>query len=100
MYLRKVEFNLPIEITEQFRTSVIIKLEYTSSFGVCHRLVKINIFVLIRVIKKRRMRWTRHVARIGQINNTYNILDGKPERKRQFGRLRSRLDHSIKMELK
>jgi hypothetical protein len=33
---------------------------------------------IIRVIKSRRMRWTGHVARIGQMRNVYKNLVGKP----------------------
>jgi hypothetical protein len=29
---------------------------------------------IIRMIKSRRMRWTRHVARMGQTRNVYRIL--------------------------
>jgi hypothetical protein len=41
---------------------------------------------IIRVIKSRRMRWTRHVARIGEMRNVCEILVGKPEGKRPLGR--------------
>jgi hypothetical protein len=40
-----------------------------------------NFFVtpnIIRVIKSRRMRWAKHVARMGEMINTYKILFGKP----------------------
>ena len=36
-----------------------------------------NIF---RVIKLRRMRWARHVARMGERRSLYRVLVGKPER--------------------
>jgi len=45
---------------------------------------------IIRVIKSRRMRWTGHVARMGQMRNTCNIFVGKPEGKRPLGRTRCR----------
>jgi hypothetical protein len=32
---------------------------------------------IIRVIKARRMRWARHVARMGEVRGAYNILVGK-----------------------
>jgi hypothetical protein len=35
-----------------------------------------------RMIKSRRMRWTGHVARMGETRNAYRILVGKPEGKR------------------
>jgi hypothetical protein len=34
---------------------------------------------IIRMIKSRRMGWAGHVARIGDKNNAYGILVGKPE---------------------
>jgi len=37
-------------------------------------------------MKSRRMKWTGHVARMGGMRNACNILDGKTEGKRLFGR--------------
>jgi hypothetical protein len=54
---------------------------------------------IIRIIKSRRMRWTRHVARMGEKRNAYRILVGKPEGKRPLGRPRRRWVN-IKMNLK
>ena len=34
---------------------------------------------IIRVIKSRRMRWARHVARMGEMRGIYRVLLGKPE---------------------
>jgi hypothetical protein len=34
---------------------------------------------VIRIIKSRRMRWVRHVARMGEKRNAYKFLVGKPE---------------------
>jgi hypothetical protein len=53
----------------------------------------------IRMIKSRRMRWARHVARMEETRNAYRILVGKPEGKRPVGRLRCRLVDNIKMDL-
>jgi len=36
----------------------------------------------IRVIKSRRMRWTGHVARMGERRGAYRVLAGKAEEKR------------------
>jgi hypothetical protein len=36
---------------------------------------------IIRVIKSRRMRWARHVARIGEMRNAYKVLVSKSEGK-------------------
>jgi hypothetical protein len=40
---------------------------------------------IIRIIKSRSKRWAGHVALMGQMRNTYKILVGKPERKRELG---------------
>jgi hypothetical protein len=54
----------------------------------------------IRMIKSRRMRWTGHVARMGEKRNAYRILVENPEGKRPLGRpRRSRVDN-IKMGLR
>jgi hypothetical protein len=54
---------------------------------------------IIRIIKSRRMRWTGHVARIGEKNNVYRLLVGMPEGKRPLGRPRHRWIDNIKMDL-
>jgi hypothetical protein len=41
---------------------------------------------IIRTAKSRGMRWAEHVARMWDMRNTYKILVGKPEIKRQLGR--------------
>jgi hypothetical protein len=43
---------------------------------------------IIRMIKSRRMRWTEHVARIGETRKVYKTLVGKPKWKRPLGRPR------------
>jgi hypothetical protein len=47
---------------------------------------------IIRVIKSRRMGLAGHVTRMGERRGAYRILVGKPERKRQLGRPRRRLE--------
>jgi hypothetical protein len=48
---------------------------------------------IMRMIKSRRMRWTGHVAGMGQKRNACRILVGKPEGERPAGRpgLRGRI---------
>jgi len=41
---------------------------------------------IVRMKKSRRMRWTGHVARMGEGRGVYRVLVGKPEGKRPFGR--------------
>ena len=45
------------------------------------------------------MRWTGHVARMGERSGVYRVLVGKPEGKRQLGRPRRRWEDSIRMDL-
>ena len=54
---------------------------------------------IVRVIKSRRMRWARHVARMGEGRGVHKVLVGKPEGKRPLGRPRSRWEDNIKMNL-
>jgi hypothetical protein len=52
------------------------------------------------MFKSRRIRWARHVARLGWKMNAYRISVGKPERKRSLGEPRSRWEDNIKMDLR
>jgi hypothetical protein len=54
---------------------------------------------IIRKIKSRRMRWTGHVARMGEKRNAYRLLVGKPEGERPLGRPRRRWVNNISMDL-
>jgi hypothetical protein len=45
---------------------------------------------IIRIIKSKRMRWTGHVARMGEKRNVYSLLVGKPGGKRPLGKSRRR----------
>jgi hypothetical protein len=45
---------------------------------------------IVQVITFRRMRWSGHVARMGEGRGVYRILVGKPEGKRPLGRPRCR----------
>jgi hypothetical protein len=51
------------------------------------------------MIKSRRMRWTGHVARMGEKRNAYRILAGMPEGKRPQGRPKRMWMDNIKMEI-
>jgi hypothetical protein len=44
----------------------------------------------VRVIKSRGMRWTGHVACMGEGRGVYRVLVGNPEGKRPLGRPRRR----------
>ena len=54
---------------------------------------------IVRVIKLRRMRWTGHVARMGEERGAYRVLVEKPEEKRPLGRSRRRWVDNIRMDL-
>jgi hypothetical protein len=55
---------------------------------------------IIRQIKSRRMRWARHVARMGEGRKVYRVLAGKPEGKRPLERPRRRWQYGIEMDLR
>jgi hypothetical protein len=53
------------------------------------------------MITSRKMRWARHIGRMGERNTAYRILVVKPERKRdRWGRLLHRWEDNIKMDLR
>jgi hypothetical protein len=45
---------------------------------------------IARMIKSRRMRWAKHVARMGEGRGLYRVLVGKPEGERPLWRSRRR----------
>jgi hypothetical protein len=55
---------------------------------------------IIRVIKSRRLRWTGHVARMGERRGAYRALVGIPEGRRTLGSPRRRWEDNIKMNLR
>jgi hypothetical protein len=55
---------------------------------------------IVRVIKSRRVRWVRHVARVGEGRSVYGILVGRFEGKRPLGRSRHGWEDNIKLDLK
>jgi hypothetical protein len=54
---------------------------------------------IIRIIRSRRMRWTGHVARMGEKRKVCRLLVGKSEGKIALGRPRCRWVDNIKMDL-
>ena len=54
---------------------------------------------IVRVVKSRQMRWTVHVARMGEDRGVQRVLVGKPEGKRPLGRTKRRWEDNIKMDL-
>ena len=53
----------------------------------------------MRVIKSRRMKWSGHVARMGEERGVYRVLVGKPECKRPLWRPRRRCVGNIRIDL-
>jgi hypothetical protein len=51
---------------------------------------------IIRQIKSRRMRWTGHVARMGEQWEVYKVLVGDPDGNRPLGRPRHRWENAIR----
>jgi len=54
---------------------------------------------IVRVIKSRRIRWARHVARMDEERGVYRVLVGKSERRRPMGRPRRRWVDNFRMDL-
>jgi hypothetical protein len=52
------------------------------------------------VIRRMRMGWVGHVARMEEGRFVYRVLIGRPERKRPLGRPRRRWEDNIKMNLR
>jgi hypothetical protein len=55
---------------------------------------------IVKVIKSRRMRWTGHVASVGEGRGSYRILVGRPEGKKLLGRPRPRWEDNVKLDLR
>jgi hypothetical protein len=53
---------------------------------------------IITMAKLRRMRWTGHVACIGEMKNEYSILVGKQLGRRPLGRCRHRWKNNTKTD--
>jgi hypothetical protein len=51
------------------------------------------------MIKSKRIKWARYVARIGESKGVYRVLVKEPKGKKPFGRLRRRWKDNIKMDL-
>jgi hypothetical protein len=54
---------------------------------------------IVRMVKLRQMRWTGHVARMGEDRGVHRVLVGKPEGKRPLERPRYRWGDNIKKNL-
>jgi hypothetical protein len=52
------------------------------------------------VIKSRKLKWSGHVARMGERRGAYRTSVGKPERKRPLGKTTRRWEDNINMDLR
>jgi hypothetical protein len=55
---------------------------------------------IVRIIKSRRMREARHMARMGEGRGVYRISVGRSDGKIPLGRPRRRCEDNIKMDLR
>jgi hypothetical protein len=55
---------------------------------------------IVRMIKSPRVKWTGHVARMGEKWSAYRFQVGKSEGKRPLGNYRYRWEDNIKMDLR
>jgi hypothetical protein len=53
---------------------------------------------IVRQIKPRHMRWTGHLACMGEERKVYKVLVGKPKGKRPLGRPSRRWEDGIRMD--
>ena len=54
---------------------------------------------IVWMVKSRRMRWARHVARMEEGRGVHRVMVGKPEGSRPLGRPRRRWEDNIKTDL-
>ena len=76
------------EVTGELRNlyNDVVKYQYSSPY-------------IIWVIISRRMRWARHVARMGDRRSVYRVLVWQRERKRPVRNVRLGCDDNIKVDL-
>jgi hypothetical protein len=74
------------------------KVQKYNSFNELHSLYSSP--NIVRVIKSRRMRWTGHVARIGEGRGVYRVLVGRPKGKKPLEIPRRRWEYNIKLDLR
>jgi hypothetical protein len=53
---------------------------------------------IVKMIRSRKIKWSGHVARMGEIRNAYRILVGKPEGKKPIGKPSHRWENNIKLD--
>jgi hypothetical protein len=77
--------------------------EVTGEWRKLHNEELLNLYSspdIIRQVKSRRMRWTGHVARMGEERIVYKVFVGKPDGRRPLGRPRRRWEDGVRMDLR
>ena len=59
-----------------------------------------TVYLIVRVIKSRRLKWAGHVARMEEGRRAFRILTDNPTAKRLLPRHRRRWEDNIRMDLK
>jgi hypothetical protein len=83
------EHRLRVSDNRLLRIFELQKDEVMGGWRTLHNEELYNLYTslsIIRMIKSSRIRWARHVARMGAKRNAYRILVGKPEGKRPLGK--------------
>jgi hypothetical protein len=96
-------WSLTLRVEHRLRVFGLERDEVTGGLRKVHNEELRNLYSspsIIRMMKSRRMRWARHVARMGENKNAERILVGKPEGKRPLGRPRCRSVDNIKIDLR
>jgi hypothetical protein len=57
------------------------------------------LYFMCTFLASRRVKWSGHVARMGERTDVYRVLVGKPGRMRPLERTRRRWEDNIKMDL-
>jgi hypothetical protein len=75
-------------LREECRLRVFENRVFRRVFGPLHNEELNDLYSLpniVRVVKSRRMRWARHVVRMGEERGVHRVLVGKPDGKRPLG---------------
>jgi hypothetical protein len=57
-------------------------------------------FIIVRLIGPRRIRWTGHLARVGNMRNAYKVLVGKHKGKKLLGIPRRKREDNIRINIR
>jgi hypothetical protein len=90
-----------MEVEVEVEVTLRLTVNQSTCLGVGHPFEELHDLYsspsIIRKIKSR-MRWARHVARMGEKRSAYRLLVGKPEERRPLERSRRRWLDNIRMD--